>query len=114
VPNLRILTRRLALSEAACYKLGKVLGWVLVAIIVVCVVIIVVALLKQVPSTPRTKYPTTHFSTTPSPSRPPVIYRNCDEAHKDGRWNIPSTDPAYRRELDHDGNGIACESRKPR
>ncbi|OBG27349.1 hypothetical protein A5672_05350 [Mycobacterium alsense] len=56
-------------------------------------------------------YPTTKFSTTPS--RPAVYYKNCADAHADGRWNIPEGDPAYRRALDRDGNGVACESREP-
>ena len=36
-------------------------------------------------------------------------YRNCSEAHADGRYNIPSTDPAYGPKLDRDGDGLACE-----
>jgi hypothetical protein len=36
-------------------------------------------------------------------------YRNCKEAHADGRYNIPSNDPAYRSALDRDGDGYACE-----
>ncbi|UMB70807.1 excalibur calcium-binding domain-containing protein [Mycobacterium paraterrae] len=36
-------------------------------------------------------------------------YRNCSEAHADGRYNIPSTDPAYRSQLDRDQDGLACE-----
>ncbi|MFN8043057.1 MAG: excalibur calcium-binding domain-containing protein [Mycobacterium sp.] len=37
-------------------------------------------------------------------------YANCTEAHKDGRYDIPQGDPAYRSKLDRDGDGIACES----
>ena len=48
------------------------------------------------------------------PSRPAVYYKNCAEAHVDGRWNIPEGDPAYRPALDKDHNGVACESREPR
>ncbi len=40
-------------------------------------------------------------------------YRNCSEAHADGRYNIPSDDPAYDEKLDRDGDGYACEP-KPR
>lgn len=36
-------------------------------------------------------------------------YKNCKEAHADGRYNIPRDDPAYRSKLDRDGDGIACE-----
>jgi hypothetical protein len=41
-------------------------------------------------------------------------YRNCKEAHADGRYNIPSDDPAYRSALDRDGDGYACEPYKGR
>ena len=41
-------------------------------------------------------------------------YRNCTEAHADGRYNIPSDDPAYRPALDRDGDGYACEPYKGR
>lgn len=37
-------------------------------------------------------------------------YRNCTEARKDGRSNIPRGDPAYQPKLDRDNDGIACES----
>lgn len=36
-------------------------------------------------------------------------YRNCTEAHQDGRYNIPRGDPAYQQKLDRDNDGIACE-----
>lgn len=36
-------------------------------------------------------------------------YQNCNEAHADGRYSIPSTDPAYRPDLDLDKDGLACE-----
>lgn len=36
-------------------------------------------------------------------------YKNCTEAHKDGRYNIPKGDPAYQSKLDRDNDGIACE-----
>jgi hypothetical protein len=41
-------------------------------------------------------------------------YRNCSEAHADGRYNIPSNDPAYRPQLDRDGDSLACEPYKGR
>jgi hypothetical protein len=34
-------------------------------------------------------------------------YKNCTEAHNDGRDNIPRGDPAYQP---RDNDGIACES----
>ena len=36
-------------------------------------------------------------------------YRNCSEAHADGRYNIPKDDPAYSSKLDRDHDGLACE-----
>ena len=37
-------------------------------------------------------------------------YRNCTEAHKDGRYDIPKDDPDYWPGGDRDNDGIACES----
>ncbi len=36
-------------------------------------------------------------------------YADCAQAHAHGRYDIPSTDPAYARHLDRDGDGFACE-----
>lgn len=43
----------------------------------------------------------------PALAGPP--YKNCTEAHNDGRYNIPQDDPAYSSKLDRDGDGFACE-----
>jgi hypothetical protein len=96
-------------------QVTKALAVLLIAVIVICVVIIIFALLSNAPSRstkPTPDWPTTHFSTTPTRATP--IYKNCREAHADGRWDIPKGDPAYRPGLDGDGNGIACESPKSR
>ncbi len=53
------------------------------------------------------------IATAPSALADPP-YRNCSEAHADGRYNIPSSDPAYRPQLDRDGDGLACEPYKGR
>ena len=37
-------------------------------------------------------------------------YRNCTEAHQDGRWDIPQGDSDYWPAGDRDNDGIACES----
>lgn len=37
-------------------------------------------------------------------------YRNCTQAHQDGRWDIPQGDADYWPGGDRDGDGIACES----
>ncbi|MDD4868478.1 MAG: excalibur calcium-binding domain-containing protein, partial [Mycobacterium sp.] len=36
-------------------------------------------------------------------------YRNCTEAHRDGRYNIPTGDPDYWTGGDRDNDGLACE-----
>jgi len=41
-------------------------------------------------------------------------YQNCNEAHADGRYSIPISDPAYRPDLDLDLDGLACEPSKGR
>jgi hypothetical protein len=41
-------------------------------------------------------------------------YQNCNEAHADGRYSIPTSDPAYRPDVDLDGDGLACEPSKAR
>jgi hypothetical protein len=41
-------------------------------------------------------------------------YQDCNQARADGRSSIPFTDPAYRPELDFDGDGLACEPGKSR
>lgn len=109
MPRLRHLLRRLTLSETARDRVAHIVAGLLIAVIVVCVVIVVVALAKRGVSTPRPPYPTNHF--TPTPSRPGIYHKNCAEAHKDGRWNIPADDPAYRPAPDKDHDGVACESR---
>lgn len=37
-------------------------------------------------------------------------YKNCTEAHQDGRYDIPQDDPAYWSGGDRDGDGYACDS----
>lgn len=37
-------------------------------------------------------------------------YRNCTEAHADGRWDIPKGDPDYWDGGDRDRDGFACDS----
>ena len=37
-------------------------------------------------------------------------YRNCTEAHQDGRWDIAQGDSDYWPAGDRDNDGIACES----
>jgi Excalibur calcium-binding domain len=49
---------------------------------------------------------------SPASAGPP--YQNCNQAHADGRYSIPASDPAYRPDLDLDGDGLACEPSKQR
>jgi hypothetical protein len=38
-----------------------------------------------------------------------VYYQNCTDAKSQGVYNIRKGDPGYRKDLDRDGDGIACE-----
>ncbi|MDC8973842.1 excalibur calcium-binding domain-containing protein [Mycobacterium marinum] len=38
------------------------------------------------------------------------IYRNCTDAHRHGRYDIPLGDPEYCPAQDRDNDGVACES----
>lgn len=42
-----------------------------------------------------------------------TFYGTCREAFLDGRANIRVGEPGYRRELDVDGDGLACEPYVP-
>jgi hypothetical protein len=37
-------------------------------------------------------------------------YANCTEAHQDGRYDIPQSDPDYWPGGDRDKDGFACDS----
>jgi Excalibur calcium-binding domain len=41
-------------------------------------------------------------------------YQTCREALQDGHANIARGEPGYRRELDADNDGLACEPYAPR
>jgi hypothetical protein len=41
----------------------------------------------------------------------PVRYTSCAEAQKAGVTNIPQSSPLYRRALDRDGDGVACDAK---
>lgn len=107
--------RRKVIRGITRKEVTTAIGVLLIAVIVICVVIIVVTLLRNYEPGPRPKrynYPTSRHSVIPT--RPTPYYKNCREAHADGRWDIPQGDPAYRPALDGDRNGIACESPKSR
>ena len=46
---------------------------------------------------------------TPEPAAPPGGYANCAQARAEGRTPLLRGEPGYRRGLDGDGDGIACE-----
>ncbi|UVO13538.1 excalibur calcium-binding domain-containing protein [Mycobacterium sp. SVM_VP21] len=48
------------------------------------------------------------IATTPVAAAEPY-YKNCTEARKAGAAPIREGEPGYRRALDRDGDGIACE-----
>jgi hypothetical protein len=43
------------------------------------------------------------------PAESSVYYASCDQAHAAGASSVYAGEPGYRRELDADGDGIACE-----
>lgn len=71
-----------------------------------------------VPPTTASAPPTSTYFPPPTTAEPAPVYqpvpqssyyRNCSQAHADGRYNIPQADPAYRPGLDRDRDGFACE-----
>jgi Excalibur calcium-binding domain len=46
-----------------------------------------------------------------APAATATPYPDCKTAAKDGRYNIPSDDPAYQPGLDSDNDGIGCEKK---
>lgn len=54
--------------------------------------------------------PSTSATPETTPSRlADENFGGCDAARAAGRENIPAWDPSYRREMDGDGDGFACE-----
>ncbi len=49
------------------------------------------------------------FERRDAPVRAASYYPNCTAAHADGVYSIVIGAPAYRRELDADADGVACE-----
>lgn len=60
---------------------------------------------------------TSSIAPTPTPSiaavetkkQEDVYYKNCSDAKSKGVTNIRKGDPGYRKDLDKDGDGVACE-----
>ena len=51
-----------------------------------------------------------HWFGAASSGKQDAPYPNCKAAAADGRYDIPSDDPAYGPRLDRDHDGIGCES----
>ncbi|HEU4946881.1 MAG TPA: excalibur calcium-binding domain-containing protein [Kribbella sp.] len=60
------------------------------------------------PSPTVTPSHATPSTATPS-STPTVIYRNCGEVRAAGKAPLHRGDPGYTRDLDRNGDGIACD-----
>lgn len=62
------------------------------------------------------KAPPTTTTTTPgkapAAAPPTVYYKNCDAVRAAGAAPIRTGDPGYSKELDRDGDGIACEKKR--
>jgi micrococcal nuclease len=69
---------------------------------------------EESPPPNQSEGPTTpsEDSTTTEPEQP--YYASCKEAKQAGATPLKRGDPGYRDELDNDGDGIACESKKRR
>jgi hypothetical protein len=82
----------------------------LVAATIVILTVVLFVFFGIIPSLPRGpgSSPGTTTEVMPQPQKGPP-YSNCEEAHADGRYNIPQGDPAYNPALDRDGDGIACD-----
>ena len=48
--------------------------------------------------------------TTPIPKAKPVVYKSCSDAQKKGALPLLEGQPGYRKGLDSNRNGVACEN----
>lgn len=66
---------------------------------------------KKKATTPKPKKTTTKKKTTTATKKSSgdVYYKNCSAARKAGAAPLYEGDPGYRKKLDRDGDGIACE-----
>ncbi|GAA1564424.1 hypothetical protein GCM10009742_01980 [Kribbella karoonensis] len=48
---------------------------------------------------------------TPAPPATPaqVVYKNCAEVRAAGKAPLRRGDPGYTEQLDHNGDGVACD-----
>jgi hypothetical protein len=80
---------------------------VIATVVVIAVLLVVYGDKNHPPQWPRTTSGTSSTAVPATSAGPSYI--NCSAARADGRSNIPRGDPAYRPDLDHNGDGIACE-----
>ncbi|HEY9333520.1 MAG TPA: excalibur calcium-binding domain-containing protein, partial [Kribbella sp.] len=58
---------------------------------------------------PTSSQSSTEPTTTPAPGSPAVTYTSCAEVRAAGKAPLHRGDPGYSRELDRNGDGVACE-----
>jgi hypothetical protein len=58
---------------------------------------------------PTTSHSSTEPTMTPAPVSPAVTYTSCAEVRAAGKAPLHRGDPGYSRELDRNGDGVACE-----
>ncbi len=69
---------------------------------------------QQFAAVPTTARPAPATTAAPPPTAPPtteVRYQNCDEVEAAGKAPLREGEPGYRKGLDRDGDGIACDQK---
>lgn len=63
------------------------------------------------PTPTPTPAPTPTMTPTPAPPATPaqVVYKNCAEVRAAGKAPLRRGDPGYTEQLDHNGDGVACD-----
>lgn len=59
---------------------------------------------------PKRRPPAPPPAPAPPPPPPTVYYANCDAVKKAGKAPLRRGQPGYRKGLDRDGDGIACDT----
>ncbi|HEY4571724.1 MAG TPA: excalibur calcium-binding domain-containing protein [Kribbella sp.] len=65
----------------------------------------------QAPTSAPVSTPTSQQTVVPTsaPATTTVLYRNCAEVREAGKAPLRRGDPGYSPDLDHNGDGVACE-----
>ena len=61
------------------------------------------------PTSDPSRTPTPTVAPTPSPAATTVVYQSCAQVRAAGKAPLHRGDPGYSRELDRNGDGVACE-----